>query len=366
MPKITLKDLKNIKYKSMVDFSDKIDEIDTMHEKINFATKYLIQYRRHEGEADYTFEEAVHLARLKIGETALKRRKLWNEEQQQMFRDNPQTIDPNLAGSPRDYNNEFFFGNPRSYLLGHMYPLDDEALAKDHLYADHYEDLIDNNFNDKLAAIERNPNALDIRYRLELRIGSKAEEEKAYKDTKPGFFSNLFNTSSKAYKDLETMWTAFNNPNHAMYGDMVGLENAANGYLLHKFPNWRIGDPITNEMLLGLDKTEAARVSFCTNVKAVIKEQRENTVGYKEMLNACENQKISFKDVDKLDPVQNIFQNVLAEDLSEDELENVNEIEQLGPLMEEKKEVEKEDEKEDEKEISNQEEESSLGMNWED
>lgn len=55
----------------------------------------------------------------------------------------------------------------------------------------------------------------------------------------------------------------------------------------------------------------------------------------------------------------------MAEDLSEDELENVNEIEQLGPLMEEKKEVEKEDEKEDEKEISNQ-EESSLGMNWED
>ena len=316
MPKIRKHDLKGIKYVSMADYKYKLDEIYDYQAKMDFTNKYLLAYSQNKGEKDYSFEEAVHIARMKMGEASLKLKSKLPESSKQRIKDNPNIVNPNLMVQKNDLANQMFFGNPALYFTG----IDADNLLEDHVWGD---------FNKKIKDIEKNPNSLDVRYRMEANIGSKKEFEDAYKATKPGFFSKMFNTSSTAYKKLDTMWNAFNNPNHAMYGDMVGLENASNEYLQHKFPNWRPGMQIPPEAYAKLDKTEAARVRFCENINSAIKEQKENTQGLKEMTNACENQNIKIKDIDGPNFIQNIFQNQLQEDLIEDDsvdYENENEI----------------------------------------
>lgn len=323
MPRITPSEMKKMKYQSMVDFNDKVDGIDRIDEKIRYSTKYLLSYRNREGEADYSFAEAVHLARFKITETALQRRKLFNSEyHQQRLKDNPQTVDPNYAGGPEDLDNEFFIGNPQTYLSINTTLLDRNLTDDEIMEKDTYQSLLIGGFAQELDNIEKNPNAIDVRFRLERRIGSKEEVELAYKKTKPGFLSKMFNTSSKEYKNLDTMWKAFNNPQHAMYGDLNGLKSASNQYLQHKFPNWKVGDPITNEMRLGLDKTELARVDFCDNINAVVDEQKEMINDYHELVDSCTNLKITFKDINNLSPVQNLFQKQLEEKILLEELDN--------------------------------------------
>lgn len=347
MPRITSREMKKTKYVSMVDFSDKVAEYDRIDEKIRFAAKYLLAYRNKEGQADYTFEEAVHLAKLEIAETAINRRKLFSEEQQQRFRDNPQTVDPNYAGDPQDINNEFFMGSTASYILGYGWELDRELTNEEIQERDTYETLFLGDFDKKLEDLDKRPNAIDVRYRLEKRLGSKKDVEDLYKATQPGFFSKMFNTSSREFNQLDTMWKAFNNPNHAMYGDLVGLKNASNQYLQHKFPNWRPGQPITPEMYQGLDKTEIARVNFCDKVNTAVDEQSKIGPACKELMEACANQKISFRDVNRLSPMQNIFQRQLEEQLALDELndevENDNEIQNEAPEVNNENEINHDD-----------------------
>ena len=333
MPKITTKEIKKVQYVSMADFSEKLQQYDRIDEKIRFATKYLLQYRNvDEDKADYTFEEAVHLARMEIAEVSLARRKKFSD--QKVFKDNPQTVDPNYPGSTEDLDNEFFMGNPQTYLAGHTVLIDKDLTIDEIKEKDYYEALFYGKAKERLEAVEKNSNAIDIRYRLEKRIGSKKEVEDAYKATKPGFWSRTFNTSSIQYKHLDTMWKNFNNPNHASYGEINGLQKASNEYLQYKFPGWKEGDPITNEMILSLDKTEAARVNFCVNINAAIKEQKAVQSEYKEMINACSEQKIRFKDVENLSPMQNLFQKQIEAQLALEDYENEEEVQNSNDSIE--------------------------------
>ena len=326
MPKIRYQDIENVEYVSMTDFSDKFDQFETFQEKLTFATKYLLASRNYQGQKDYTFEEALHIARLKLaGESKRLKDGLRPETREDLRRNAPQTVNPNEQSIKQENTNQYFFGKPKSYMLSHTFPLDDQRVLDKVYTADAYVDLVDNDLDDKIKNIERNSNALDVRFRMEERIGSRKDVEQAYNATKRGFFSRMFSGDSRAHKNFETAYKAFNNPKHALFGNLNSLETASNQYLEHKIPGWKPGDPIPEDIYTRFNGTEVARIRFCANINATIKEQRESSADFKEMVEACEAQNYKGKDLDVPDePLpQEEFQNQLGDDLVE---ENQNEI----------------------------------------
>ena len=326
MPKIRYQDIENVEYVSMTDFSDKFDQFDTFQEKLTFATKYLLASRNYQGQKDYTFEEALHIARLKLaGESKRLKDGLRPENRENLRRNAPQTVDPNERSIKQENTNQYFFGKPKSYMLSHTFPLDDQRVLDKVYTADAYVDLVDNDLDAKIKNIERNSNALDVRFRMEERIGSRKDVEQAYNATKRGFFSRMFSGDSRAHKNFETAYKAFNNPNHALFGNLNSLETASNQYLEYKIPGWKPGDPIPEDIYTRFNSTEVARIRFCANINATIKEQRESSADFKEMVEACEAQNYKGKDLDvPNEPLpQEEFQNQLGDNLVE---ENQNEL----------------------------------------
>lgn len=323
----------------MVDYSEKLAGFETFKEKLDFTTKYLLASRHVEGEKDYSFEEALHIARLKLAEESKRLKDKLNPDTRERLRQEaPQTVNPNTRIGENDYTNQYFFGKPKSFMLSHTYPIDDAEIQKDSYYNTHYGDLYDYELDDKLKEIEKNSNALDVKFRMEERIGSRKDFEYDYKMTKPKFLSSMFNTSSRAYKNFEKAYQAFNNPKHANYGNLNALEIANNQYIAHKIPGWKAGDPIPDDIYTRFNATEVARIRFCNNLNACIKEQREFVQDFKEMTAACEAQ--NFKnvplDLPKEPLPQEEFQNQLGGDLIEEEVENNNnEIENNNELVNE-------------------------------
>lgn len=344
MPKIRYQDIQDIEYVSMTDYSDKLVQFDTYKEKLEFTTKYLLASRHYQGEKDYTFEEALHIARMKLWEES-KRLKdgLRPETRERLRRDAPQTVNPNEPSTKQENTNQYFFGDPRRYMVNHTFPLDDQMMYDDIHTDNRYVDLFDNDLNQKIENIEKNSNALDIRFRMEERIGSRKDVEQAYNATKRGFFSKMFSGDSRAHKNFETVYQAFNNPKHALFGNLNSLETASNQYLEHKIPGWKPGDPIPEDIYTRFNQTEVARIRFCANINATIKEQREKTEGFKEMVEACEAQNFKNKELDLPDAavMQKDFQNQLGVDLIEEDVNN-NQAEIEEPANE--KELENENE----------------------
>lgn len=295
MPKITEAELNEIRYVSMADFCKRIDAIPDMESKRLFATRYLLSYGMDGAPTDYSFKEVMHIARIKIGDASHKLKEQYEDDEsidksKYWYEEDKGIVDPYTINRRTDLGCEAFMGNLPHYL---RYYAEEEVDRRDNIneneigYQSSFKQNcqnITNRLNDfdkeyaDLYDLDINANArnaLDIKVRMEAKAGSREAFNKAYNATKPGFWSKAFNTSSLEYQNLDKMWQAFINPNHAMYGDTVGLDKAVNEYLHHKFPGWREGEEITQEMLSHLDKTEKARVDFCLNIKKSIAEEEE-------------------------------------------------------------------------------------------
>lgn len=59
-------------------------------------------------------------------------------------------------------------------------------------------------------------------------LGGKDKLEELYKKTEPTWGAKLFRTTSQDSENLDTVYKALNNPNHAMSGDKEALRKAAN------------------------------------------------------------------------------------------------------------------------------------------
>ena len=295
MPKITEDQLNEIRYVSMADFCKRIDAIPDMESKRLFATRYLLSYGMNGAPTDYSFKEVMHIARIKIGDASYKLKEQYEENEsidksKYWYEQDKGMVDPYTINRRDDLGSQAFMGNLPHYL---KYYAEEEVDRRENIneneigyqasfkqncrniasrlndYDKEYADLYDLDISTNAR------NALDIKVRMETKAGSREAFNKAYKATKPGFWSRAFNTSSLEYQNLDKMWQAFNNPNHAMYGDTIGLDKAANEYLKHKFPDWEEGKEITQEMLSHLDKTEKARVDFCLNIKKSMLEEEQ-------------------------------------------------------------------------------------------
>ena len=79
MPKLKKADLKQIRYVSMTDYFQAVDQYESFEDKLAFTTRYLLQHGEKENP-DYSFTQAVHLARMKLGDEAAKLRKQFRND----------------------------------------------------------------------------------------------------------------------------------------------------------------------------------------------------------------------------------------------------------------------------------------------
>jgi hypothetical protein len=177
MPVLKKEELEKVRYKSMNDFYYSIDRYDSVADKRKFAVQYLLTYGL-AGDPDFPLDEAIHFVRVKLSES----------------------VNENTA----DLNTKVFLANPVKYLnvcAKNEYSKFDENpnLIDDAIISEHYHNLneqLNHILADQVAALDRNKNAVDVKLRMAISMGGQANLASCVKNTKPGFFSRLFNTSS--------------------------------------------------------------------------------------------------------------------------------------------------------------------------
>ena len=272
------KQISKEKYISLVDFSNKIDQLVNVKDKLKLATNYLITYGIL-GETDYSLPQAIHFVRAKLSES---------------------------LGEYLDKPTQFFLADPVRYLKG--YALVEASKARentsayeDPLMEEHFLNIaeeLNNDVSNQVATLDRNKNSIDLSVRMAVRLGSKKEYEKVLKNTKPGFFSRLFNTSSIYAKHLDKTFNDFNKPSSNIYGNLNAIEDAASQYLHYKFPNWNLGDELPNltpEQLNLFDKTSKARILFSISAIDAARSQRKIENSFVGMANINSVRDISFE-----------------------------------------------------------------------
>ena len=332
MPKLTKEHLQNVKYVSLADFSARIDQIEDIDDKVAFATRYLLSHGT--GPTDCSFLEAVHVARMKVAEASLKLKdKLYNDDQLDLdpadypVDESPEIVNAFVEDRKDDLGNEMFMGNPIGYLKGKAKDLVDEIEEKDVELKDDIvlkencqrleQELSGKTMKDMLD-VDRNATTLDIKLRLQSKFGNRD----IYKETKPGFLSRMFGTSSNAAKNLDAVYNAFHNPNHALYGNINALEKAANEYLMHRFPEWRPGQPLPNQQQIGaLSGTEKSRTELSAAVIEAAGEQKKVFGHFETLVAGSMRHNIQYSDLKRPEgnEFQQNFQNQLNLDLSDDE-----------------------------------------------
>ncbi len=314
MPNMSKETFKDVKYVSMVDFCRRIDEIQDIDDKREFATKYLLTYGMNGAQQDYSLNEAIHIARVKLADagTALRNQvydKTNGKYQEGLFiaEDHPETINAYAKTRADDVANEMFMGRPGEYLQNRarisaqeiVVPNENVIGATDE--RDHYLNManrLGEATTTQVFALDDNSNAFDVKFRMEAKFGSRQALERIVKNTKAGFFSRLFRTSSAAGKNLESTYKSFNDPNGDLHGNLDAVERAGEEYLKHKFPGWKPGKPFpTAEQLDRLDATSKARAMLSIGLIEAAKAQRSVVEPFWQMTEGSTIQDISYKDV---------------------------------------------------------------------
>ena len=257
MPRLTKEQLQDVKYLSLIDFTNQIGRYNDVEDKRNFAIQYLLTYGMKENP-DYSLAEAIHFVRIKLSET----------------------IDEEKA----DFNTQIFLANPVKYLkvcslkeLAKIDPnsnlISDDKLASDYLKM---SNALNNDTANEVERLDQTRNSFDVKTRMSIRMGGQRALDKLIKNTKPGFFSKLFNTSSEQAKNLDRVYKEFNNPDSNSYGNLDRLEEAGLNYLAYKFPKLNVRDKLPSlDAISGLDKTSKARALFSIRAIEAARSQRE-------------------------------------------------------------------------------------------
>ena len=295
MPRVLNKaKLDKVQYISMTDYMRSMDSLDNLDDMMDFTTRYLLAYGQGQ-ERDVSFAEAVHIAKMKIADASVK----WRKEKGIIMED--AAINP-LIDENSDAKYRQFMIEPVQYLQNEIINLaqievnDGVSLESQNRIANYQlmSAVLSNDFNgaitNSISEIENVVpvrNALDVKARLTAKYGGTKQLENAFNSTKPGFFSKLFATPSRAYNNLEQVYNAFNNPNHVLYGDMDSLDKAATQYLQHCFPRW---DPsegmIPKAAIEQLSGSKRDRAAFSFNILNTTREQRQSGQVFETIVNA--------------------------------------------------------------------------------
>ena len=102
MPKLTEQELNNLKYISMADYFQRVQNYENMNDKLLFTTRYLLLHGTGSGEPDYSLEEATYIAQLALSDASVqaKKRSTGNKE---FLKKNPQIVNPHIKDAKEDY-----------------------------------------------------------------------------------------------------------------------------------------------------------------------------------------------------------------------------------------------------------------------
>ena len=292
MPKqLSEQALNQVKYVSMTDYIRHVDELDSIEDIVAYSTRYLLSYG--EGvQRDVSLAEAIHIAKLKIADASAAARKdriMVPEE----------AVDPDLSDE-QDAPNRLFMMDPTAYLQNEatrllmqaafaeqFSPEDEQRLTNYQAVSAVLSHDVNQAIANEVHDLDIEPNARDVKARMTALFGGAKQFKDAYDGTKPSFFAWLFNKSSRAYHNLDQAYEAFNNPNHANYGNMNALDKAATEYLKHCFPNW---DPkrggISKSAIERFSGTKRDRAMFSLNILKATQKQREVEGIYGPMIEA--------------------------------------------------------------------------------
>ena len=330
MPKkLTNKEIKELKYVSMADFCARVKQYPDMNDKLRFATQYLLLHGTQQGEPDYSLPEATYIAQLAIVAASKVEKEKMGHVNENFLKNNPQIVNPHVKNAKDDLAFELFLRDPHQYLKGYAQKNIDAINNLDVIIPDekavkqHFDNYIKNklepsDFNSDVYEHLLGGHPVAIRLRSQMMLGGKDRLDETVKAAQPGFWSRFFDTSSLASKHLLTVYDAFNNKNHALYGDTNALKKASTEYLEYKFPGWKPGDEYPD--LEGLDETEKARATLSiTSLKTIELQEMFEDYHKQQVDEANKVQGITFKDVDKPPLSQDLFQENLINDLHNDE-----------------------------------------------
>lgn len=271
--------LNSIQYVSIADYIRRVDKIERIEDKLAYTTRYLLAYGAN-AQRDVSLAEAIHVAKMKLADASAKIR-----AQSVMVPD--EAVDPDLS-EELDAPNRAFMIEPIDYLKEQASRLliaeankglTEENQQRIENYQAMFGLLNDPNSTlwEEASELEVERNARDVNYRLMAKFGGKAELEKAFEATKPGILSRAFGTYSTAYHNLDAAYNAFNNPDHANYGNLNSLDKAALEYLQHVLPRWKPSQGVPSGAAIErLKGTKKARAVFSLNILRATYEQRKS------------------------------------------------------------------------------------------
>ena len=330
MPKLLTDDrLNRVQYISIADYMSSMDSLDDFEDKMEFTTRYLLAYGVGQ-QRDVSFAEAIHIAKVKIADASSKLR-----ENQIMIPD--EAVNPNLTDE-QDALNRLFMINPVEYLQRETNRLlmneankgeeaNQNKIDNYQIMSAYLANNIDGALESEVSELDIEPTTRDVDARLKAKFGGVQQFEEAYNKTKPGFLSKMFGTSSVAYRNLDQAYEAFNNPDHALYGNMNSLDKAATEYLKHCFPKWNPKNGgISKSAIERLSGTKKARAMFSLNILKVTEEQRKIDGLYENIISSNIQKRADIEagaDDEVLEQPKSendLFRERLKEDLAKDEI----------------------------------------------
>lgn len=299
--------LKNLKYESMVDYCKKVDQIEDIDEKLKFTTQYLLLHGS-TNNPDCSFKDAINIAKMKIAEASnnlIKEQTNNNvDTNDYLISDEKACVNPYALFGNDDLELELFMGHPELYLKGFaakkIVAMENQSVVvnKDLENLVRIHRTLSDEETFKTSIDKKETSNLHINIRLQNAFGGKNQLETKFKNTQPGFLSKFFNTTSLASKHLDTVYKAFNNKNHALYGNKEALKKAADEYLQYKFKNYRPGNEYPKqEDIAKLDEKSTSKAELCIAILKAVKEEKEMEQTYDRINTECAKKDLSFDDI---------------------------------------------------------------------
>ena len=323
---------------SIEDFDKKFDEFETLNDKFEFLKDYLLSYGIDEIDdrentnvvnlLDNPAENFIHHAREKFLAASLKERDKYNEANIEQLPN--EIVNPaEKADSKVQQEMQQFMLQPAKYLsvvafsrkkaLKDTAEVDKDELAK---YEANLE-FVKRQFysiNKIFDANEKKRHAEEVlrNSKKACQMNMDATVDDVIKHNKGGFFENVFNTTSKEYKEFVKAYKEFNDKDSPKYGNDEELEKATRAYIKHKIPNFNLPNQIpTKEELERFSGTSRGRLEFCTGVLETINQRFQ-----RNLMNTCI-QGVEEK-ANKIN--QEEFQNTVNKDVEKDNNLGSNEV----------------------------------------
>ena len=314
------KDLSQVRYVSMADFYQNIDDYKTLDGKLEYATRYILNHDMGM-DKDYAFEGVVNLARQKIAEV--------------------------MNHSPAERANiraRMFLGNPAGYLKGEANKLAKELDEADINYegddalkenCKNIANMMNDDFNAQVFEVDKVSKSIALRSKVEASFGGKQQLADNLKTANSHKWYAIFSSSSKQWKELEEAYENYNNPNKEEYGDDHLLYNSAIHYLQHKVPNWQPNQPFPQNAFAKFNESETAKVNFSLSVFKTVQSQLGADEKFHELVDENKGIDVKYEDLPEkqnnvIDLDQLAFQQKLKEDV---DIENDSIVQQMDESM---------------------------------